>query len=83
MQQRFFHYLPDSVGNDGTEIINQPKKLIKSPRKSTPGAFSLNRVQIPRLNLFDAGGNIKYYQWMRPGLEVKGIQLGLAVNFDE
>jgi hypothetical protein len=35
------------------------------------------------LNLFDTGGNIKCYQWMRPGLEVKGIRFGLAVNLDE
>lgn len=39
------------------------------------------RIQL--LNLFDAGGNIKSYQWMRLGLEVKGIQFGLAVNLDE
>lgn len=39
------------------------------------------RVQL--LNLFDDGGNIKSYQWMRLGLEVKGIQFGLAANLDE
>ena len=39
------------------------------------------RVQM--LNLFDIGGNIKSYQWMRIGLEVKGIQFGLAANLDE
>ena len=35
------------------------------------------------LHLFDSGGNIKSYQWMRLGLEVKGIQFGLAADFDE
>jgi hypothetical protein len=35
------------------------------------------------LNLFNSGGNIKSYQWLRLGLEVKGIQFGLAADFDE
>ena len=35
------------------------------------------------LHLFDSGGNIKSYQWIRLGLERKGIQFGLAVDFDE
>ena len=35
------------------------------------------------LHLFDSGGNIKSYQWIRLGLEVKGIQFGLAADFDE
>jgi len=39
------------------------------------------RLQL--LNLFDSGGNIKSYQWLRMGLEVKEIQFGLAFNFDE
>jgi len=39
------------------------------------------RVQM--LNLFNSEGNIKSYQWMRLGLEIKGIQLGLAANLDE
>jgi len=39
------------------------------------------RVQM--LNVFDKTGNIKSYQWLRLGLEVKEIQFGLAANFDE
>jgi hypothetical protein len=39
------------------------------------------RLQL--LNLFDSGGNIRSYQWMRLGLEVKGLQFGLAANLDE
>jgi hypothetical protein len=39
------------------------------------------RLQL--LNLFDSGGNIRSYQWMRLGLEVKGVQFGLAANLDE
>ncbi len=35
------------------------------------------------LHLFDAGGNIKSYQWFRLGVEVKGIQFGLAADVDE
>jgi hypothetical protein len=35
------------------------------------------------LNLFNSDGNIKSYQWLRLGLEIKGIQFGLAVDFDE
>jgi hypothetical protein len=35
------------------------------------------------LNLFDSDGNIRSYQWMRLGLEVKGVQFGLAANLDE
>jgi len=40
-------------------------------------------TRIQMLNLFDSGGNIRSYQWMRLGLEVKGIQFGLAANLDE
>lgn len=39
------------------------------------------RVQM--LNLFNSDGNIKSYQWFRLGLEVKGLQFGIAANFDE
>lgn len=35
------------------------------------------------LHLFDSGGNIKSFQWIRLGLEVKGIQFGLALDVDE
>jgi hypothetical protein len=35
------------------------------------------------LNLFDSEGNIRSYQWLRLGLEIKKTQFGLAVNFDE
>jgi hypothetical protein len=40
-------------------------------------------TRIQMLNLFDSEGNIKSYQWMRLGLEVKGIQFGLVANLDE
>jgi hypothetical protein len=40
-------------------------------------------TRIQALNLFDSGGNIKSYQWMRLGVELKGIQFGLAANLDE
>ena len=40
-----------------------------------------SRVQM--LNLFNSGGNVKSYQWMRLGLEIRGIQFGLAANLDE
>lgn len=39
------------------------------------------RIQL--LNVFDSAGNIRSYQWLRLGLETKGIQFGLAVNLDE
>ena len=39
------------------------------------------RLQL--LNLFDRNGNINSYQWMRLGLEIHGIQFGLAFNLDE
>lgn len=39
------------------------------------------RLQL--LNLFDSDGNIKSYQWIRLGLEVKGVQFGLAASLDE
>jgi len=35
------------------------------------------------LNIFDAEGNIKSYQWFRVGLEAGEIQFGLAFNLDE
>jgi len=40
-------------------------------------------ARIKLLNIFDNGGNIKSYQWMRLGLDKKGIQFGLALNLDE
>jgi hypothetical protein len=40
-------------------------------------------TRIQMLNLFNADGNIKSYQWMRLGLEAKGLQFGLAFNLDE
>ena len=40
-------------------------------------------TRIQMLNLFNSEGNIKSYQWMRLGLEVKGLQFGLAANLDE
>jgi len=39
--------------------------------------------RIKLLNLFDANGHIKSYQWLRLGLEIKGTQFGLAADFDE
>lgn len=35
------------------------------------------------LNVFNADGNIKSYQWFRLGLETKVIQFGLGFNLDE
>ena len=40
-------------------------------------------TRIQALNLFGSDGNIKSYQWMRIGLEIKGIQFGFAANLDE
>ncbi len=40
-------------------------------------------TRIQALNLFGSDGNIKSYQWMRLGLEIKGIQFGIAANLDE
>jgi len=39
------------------------------------------RIQL--LNVFDAEGNIRGYQWFRLGLDIKGVQFGLAANLDE
>ena len=35
------------------------------------------------LNVFDAKGNIKSFQWFRLRLDTKGMQFGLAFNLDE
>jgi hypothetical protein len=40
-------------------------------------------TRLKMLNLFDSGGHIKSYQWVRLGLEIKGTQFGLAADFDE
>jgi hypothetical protein len=40
-------------------------------------------TRLQMLNLFDKGGNIKSYQWIRLDLEVKGIQFGLVADVDE
>jgi hypothetical protein len=39
------------------------------------------RLQL--LNLFGSDGNIRSYQWMRLGIEMKGVQFGLAFDLDE
>jgi hypothetical protein len=39
--------------------------------------------RIQALNVFNSSGNIKSYQWLRIGLEIKGVQFGLAADFDE
>jgi hypothetical protein len=35
------------------------------------------------LNVFNSDGNLVGAQWLRLGIEVKGIQFGLGVNLDE
>jgi len=40
-------------------------------------------TKLQMLNLFDADGNIRSYQWLRLGLDIKGTQFGVAANFDE
>lgn len=40
-------------------------------------------TRLQMLNLFNAEGNMKSYQWFRLGLEIKGIQFGLAADLDE
>jgi hypothetical protein len=40
-------------------------------------------ARLQMLNLFDKGGNIKSYQWIRLGVEAKGLQFGLAADVDE
>lgn len=35
------------------------------------------------LNTFDADQHIRSYQWLRIGLELKGTQVGFALNFDQ
>jgi hypothetical protein len=40
-------------------------------------------TRLQMLNLFNSEGNMKSYQWFRLGLEVKGIQFGLAADLDE
>jgi len=40
-------------------------------------------TRIKLLNVFDNESNIRSYQWFRLGLEMKGIQFGLALNLDE
>jgi hypothetical protein len=40
-------------------------------------------TRLQMLNLFNSDGNIKSYQWLRLGVEMKGIQFGLAADFDE
>lgn len=35
------------------------------------------------LNVFDNDSNIRSYQWFRLGVEMKGIQFGLALNLDQ
>ena len=40
-------------------------------------------TSLQALNTFAANGHIKSYQWARIGLEIQGVQFGLAANFDE
>lgn len=55
--------------------------ILQYKPKINDHAKLFTRIQL--LNIFDDGGNIKSYQWMRLGLEVKRIQFGLAANLDE
>ncbi|MGI9175352.1 MAG: hypothetical protein ACR2GR_08560 [Rhodothermales bacterium] len=40
-------------------------------------------TSLQALNIFDADGHVKSYQWTRLGLGINGTQFGLAANFDE
>lgn len=40
-------------------------------------------TRLKLLNIFDANGHIKSYQWFRLGLDLSGTQFGLAADFDE
>ena len=40
-------------------------------------------TNLQSLNSFDPNQHIKSYQWARLGVDVRGTQLGVAVNFDE
>jgi hypothetical protein len=40
-------------------------------------------ASLQALNTFDANGHIKSYQWSRIGLDLRGTQVGVAVNLEE
>lgn len=40
-------------------------------------------TRLQMLNLFNSEGNMKSYQWMRLGVEIREMQFGLAGNVDE
>lgn len=40
-------------------------------------------LSLQALNTFEKAGHIKSYQWLRAGVDVRGTQVGLALNLDE
>ena len=75
--------MPDCVRNDRAGIIEQTKETQHKPSEFRSGGFLFKSCSDSNAELYDTGGNKKCYQWIRPGLEVKGIKSGLAVNLDE
>lgn len=55
--------------------------ILRYGRGAGPGRRLYLSMQA--LNTFDAYRHIKSYQWMRVGLDLRGTQFGLGVNFDE
>lgn len=81
--------------NTGKVLFIMISPRINFDREPTYNFFSIVRYKhrlsentklylgIQLLNVFDANEHIKSYQWVRTGLEIKGIQFGLAAGLDE
>lgn len=93
----FYGSIPGVSPTVGMQYLGQTKQwfILVSPRMNVEAdpsysIFSILRytrgrvyLSMQGLNTFDADRHIKSYQWVRLGLDVRGTQLGLGVNFDE
>jgi hypothetical protein len=71
--------------NPGINIESDPVYDIMTIFQFTPkinDRFKLY-TRVKFLNVFNANGNLKSYQWIRLGVQTKGLTFGLGFNLDE
>ncbi len=80
IKEKFFFLI-----NPGINIESDPVYDIMTILQFTPkinDRFKLY-TRIKFLNVFNSNGNLKSYQWMRLGVQTKGVTFGLGFNLDE
>jgi hypothetical protein len=93
----FYGSIPGVSPTVGMQYLGQTKQwfILVSPRVNVEAdpsysVFSVLRytrgmvyLSMQGLNTFDSDRHIKSYQWLRLGIDLRGTQLGLGMNFDE